>query len=263
MPAKLPNIVILGAGWLGAELAEKLKVKGHSVQATHKQQSSSVKQTDHYLSLQGRDLIHNLTLKNAYWICCIPPKTPEYLILLKLILELASQLKYTGFLLCSSTGVYPDESNIYDETSVLTLATSKKHLLHDAEISVLKREKLGKVVRLAGLMGPKRHPGKFVAGKELKSSALTSVNMLHQIDAVAGIIYLIENWQISEQIYNLVTPDHPTKGDFYKQACLLLNSEPPKFLAQNTEQRIVLGDKITELGFNYQLRTLKQALSLC
>ena len=173
------------------------------------------------------------------------------------------KLKMKGFLLCSSTGIYPNEIGEYNELSELSLVTGRQKLLNQAEQVVLKLTEVGKVVRLAGLIGPKRHPGKFVSGKHLKSSALATVNMVHQKDVINGIICLLQQWQTPEKIFNLVTPDNPTKQDFYQQACSQLKVKTPTFELNERETRIIDGSQITQLEFEYQYTCLFKAMENC
>ena len=165
-------------------------------------------------------------------------------------LELAKQLNCKGFILCSSTGVYPTDNGHYDESTVINCQSARQQLLFDAEQLVLNAG--GKVLRLAGLVGPGRDPGKFVAGKELSSSSQQVVNMVQQQDVIAAIFSVIENWPSASSIYNVVNPAHPTKADYYQQKCTEQGNQPPTFTSHDKGERLIDGSAIESLNFRYQ-----------
>lgn len=247
------NVVILGAGWLGSAFIEKAQQQQWQVQGTSRSNtntSSIIRQ----FAIQDGELVHSIDLKDAYWVCAIPPRARDvasnYLDTLSAALQLAQQLKCKGFLLCSSTGVYAEKEAIYNEHSELDSETARKKVLIAAENKVL--EAGGKVLRLAGLVGPNREPGQFVAGKELKSSSKAVVNMVHQHDVVAAISTVLEQWPQADTIYNVCHPWHPTREDYYQEKCAQLGTKPPTFARDVASARIIDGSAIEALGFAYQ-----------
>jgi len=263
MRNKLSDVVILGSGWLGSKLSSNLQQIGVNTQETCRSRTLANEKSIHYFNVNNaNELNHNINLENAYWVICITPRD-NYIETLTHAIKLAKNLNMKGFLLCSSTGIYPSEPGEYNESSALKLETTRQKLLNQAEQSVLNLQTLGKVVRLAGLIGPNRHPGNFVSGKHLKSSGLATVNMVHQKDVINGIICLLDQWQLSEQVYNLISPEHPTKQDFYHNACSTLKEIPPTFERNDVENRIIDGSKITRLGFEYDFKSLSDAILDC
>jgi len=263
MKNKLGNVVVLGSGWLGSKLSANLQQIGVVTQDTCRSKKLAQENSIHYFNVNNKsDLEHNISLESAYWVACITPKD-NYIETLEHAIKLATKLKMKGFLLCSSTGIYPSVSGEYNELSELVLVTQRQKLLNHAEQTVLKLAEYGKVVRLAGLIGPKRHPGKFVSGKHLKSSGSATVNMVHQTDVITGIICLLKQWQTPQQLFNLASPDHPTKQAFYQLACSQLEVQPPSFELNENETRIIDGSKITQLGFEYQYQSLFKAIIDC
>ncbi|ATC93364.1 SDR family oxidoreductase [Pseudoalteromonas tunicata] len=258
--------VILGHGWLGQDLKQQLIGKKYGVDATVRDPEKAEQLGLQYFSLSNEVLNHNIECKDAYWVCCIPPgfrrEESNYLTVLAAALKLAQSQAMKGFLLCSSTGIYPSQAGLFHEQSSLNDLNLKQQGLLEAEQLVLSSG-LGKVVRLAGLMGPKRHPGRFVAGKQLASSANESVNMVHQRDASNAIVHILENWSGAEPIYNLVMADHSCKADFYQQACKQLGTASPTFETDHQVERIIDGSAIEQLGFRYQFSRLADALEYC
>lgn len=247
------RIIILGAGWLGAPLAERCLHLGWEVEATSR--NPEVKPMMRLFKLEEQELQHSLSLREAYWVCAIPPRASDpqsqYLALLDKALELSKSMSGKGFLLCSSTGVYDDKDGFYDEAGLLASAESKRiSVLQEAESKVLAQN--GKVLRLAGLVGPGREPGRFVAGKQLASSANARINMVHQLDVVAAIETVLQQWTNAKPIYNVCYPAHPTRQEYYQAHCERLGSEAPTFTRETEEHRIIVGQAIEELGFHYQ-----------
>lgn len=247
------NLVVLGAGWLGRALCIDAQKRGWQVQGTHR---SDIHEFDfeRQFTLHNGELQHQLDLQNAYWICAIPPQSrnseSNYSQVLKHALKLATKLKCKGFLLCSSTGVYDQEPGIYSESSDISATSDRQIRLYDAEKQVLKQQ--GKVLRLAGLLGPNREPGRFVAGKKLNTSSQQVVNMVHQHDVINAIFAVLKNWQQGQSIYNVVNPAHPTKADYYAKKCELYGTQMPGFSSDEIAERKIIGSAIEALGFRYQ-----------
>lgn len=247
------RIIILGAGWLGMPLAERFSHMGWEVEATSR--NPAVNPMMRMFKLEQQILVHTLSLSDAYWVCAIPPRATdpqsEYLSLLDEALELSKSMSAKGFLLCSSTGVYDEKDGLYDEKGLLSPAVSRRiSVLQEAEMKVLTQN--GKVLRLAGLVGPGREPGRFVAGKQLASSANACINMVHQHDVIAAIETLLQHWSKASSIYNLCYPAHPTRQEYYQAHCELLGTDAPTFSRATHERRIIVGSAIEALGFQYQ-----------
>ncbi|WP_350628331.1 NAD-dependent epimerase/dehydratase family protein [Pseudoalteromonas sp. CAL260-MNA-CIBAN-0059] len=247
------NLVVLGAGWLGSALCVNAQQAGWQVQGTHR---SAVHEHDfeRQFLLENGQLTHQIDLQNAYWVCAIPPRSrhseSNYAQTLTAALTLAKKLNAKGFLLCSSTGVYDQEPGVYSESSDISCTNERQIKLYEAEEQVL--EQNGKVLRLAGLVGPNREPGRFIAGKELNTSAEQVVNMVHQQDVINAIFAVLEHWHQGQSIYNVVNPSHPCKRDYYAQKCQQHGGEMPRFTGADTAERKVLGSAIEALGFSYQ-----------
>ena len=248
------KMVVLGAGWLGQALCLKAKGLAWQVQGTHRSRDHE-HDFQRQFALEDGVLKHDVSLEGAWWVCAIPPRSrsseSNYLDTLQAGLELAKHLNCKGFILCSSTGVYPTDNGCYDESTEINCQSARQQTLYDAEQLVLNAG--GKALRLAGLVGPERDPGKFVVGKELTSSSQQVVNMVQQQDVIAAIFSVLENWSNANSIYNVVNPAHPTKADYYQQKCSELGNQPPTFTSHEAGERIIDGSAIEALNFHYQL----------
>lgn len=253
METEANKLVVLGAGWLGHALCVRAQKAGWQVQGTHR---TDVHESnfERQFTLEDGQLVHQIDLQDAYWICAIPPRSRDsesnYLETLTAALTLSKKLNAKGFLLCSSTGVYDQEPGLYSESSDISCTNERQIKLYEAEEQVLEHD--GKVLRLAGLLGPSREPGRFVAGKELNTSSEQVVNMVHQQDVINAIFAVIEHWQVGQNIYNVVNPAHPTKAEYYAVKCAEHGGELPRFTSDDKAERKVIGSAIEALGFTYQ-----------
>lgn len=164
------------------------------------------------------------------------------------LVALAQQYHIERVILLSSTGIYQGLAGQVDEQNALMLGSPKVALLHQAEQAVLTGISKACVLRLAGLVGPKRHPARFMAGKQAVTNPQTPVNLVHQTDVVNAIVTMITQPQVSG-IFNVVSESHPTRETFYQTACNRLGLIPPSF-SDDQEQllRIVSGDKYQQLS---------------
>lgn len=247
------NLVVLGAGWLGSALCKQAQNNAWQVQGTRTSDQLTHSYERQFVVKNGQ-LIHQVDLLNAYWVCAIPPRCKNsesnYAHTLSVGINLAKKLNAKGFLLCSSTGVYDQEPGLYTESSDIACNNERQIKLYQAEQQVL--ENNGKVLRLAGLLGPNREPGRFVAAKQLNTSSQQVVNMVHQQDVINAIFAVLNNWQQSQNIYNVVNPSHPTKAQYYAQKCQSYGTRMPCFANDEVAKRTIVGSAIEALGFNYQ-----------
>ena len=173
----------------------------------------------------------------------------------------------------SSTAIYNGLEGHVDEESSLNMATEKVQILNAAEQAVLNFSKLfstqfskqspkqlpkqlskqGTVIRLAGLVGPERHPGKFILANKTLSNATALINLIHQQDAV-GLIESLLQAKYSQGIFNGVSDTHVSKQQYYQVAAKALKLEPPVFAQQHTNNttRVVSGEKAKKvLSYNF------------
>lgn len=109
------------------------------------------------------------------------------------------------------------------------------------------------ILRLAGLVGPGRHPGRFFAGKTAPDGH-HGVNLVHLDDVVSAISLLLQAPK-GGHIYNICAPMHPARNVFYPQMARQLGMEPPEFRGNedNGKGKVIDGNRIcNELGFEYQ-----------
>ncbi len=102
------------------------------------------------------------------------------------------------------------------------------------------------VLRLSGLIGYSRHPGRFFskAGKKI-TQADTPVNLIHRDDCIA-IINRIIHRGIWGETFNACADSHPTKREFYPKMSRQLGLPAPEINEELTDSsyKVVNNDKL-------------------
>lgn len=84
------------------------------------------------------------------------------------------------------------------------------------------------IVRLGGLIGYSRNPGRFFSNKKLVRNPDSTVNLIHRDDCI-NIIEQIVAQEIWGEVFNCCADTHPTKREFYTQAAKQLGVSVPNF----------------------------------
>jgi nucleoside-diphosphate-sugar epimerase len=259
---KFTTISILGCGWLGIPLAEKLIKNGFLVKGsttkTEKLTLLQAKSIKPYLLNLNPDLTKEAALdffESDVLVIDIPPKIslkgPDFHVKqIESLIPFIEQSPIQLVIFTSSTSVYAETNQeVFEEN-----ASEQAHpVLWKVEQLLKASSKNTIVLRLAGLMGYDRIPAKYFAGKKGLSFGETPVNYIHQDDAVGIISSLIES-DISTGIFNAVAPIHPKRKEIYLKNCSDLGFEVPEFLDAGPQNfKIVNGDKLTK-ALNYDFK---------
>ncbi len=220
----MKTIAIVGCGWLGLPLAEKLINHGYKIIGTttskDKLNNLIAKGIDaHILDLDKRD--YETSFLNACDIIFlnIPPglrsnPSGSFIIKLERFLKKLHPTNIKKAVYINSTAVYPS-SGIYNETTSFIPDSDKGKELLESEKLICDSFQTTTVIRLGGLFGPNRHPSRFVrSAKQLESNS--NANLIHLEDAVNLSFTAIINNEVN--IINGVHPHHPDKYSFYKKA---------------------------------------------
>jgi nucleoside-diphosphate-sugar epimerase len=84
------------------------------------------------------------------------------------------------------------------------------------------------ILRLAGLVGPSRHPGRWLAGKTGLPGGNTPVNLVHQDDVIGILLRVLENDAWGD-VFNVCADEHPLKNAFYPAMAQAIGAVPPTF----------------------------------
>ncbi|MFD2167224.1 NAD(P)H-binding protein [Thalassotalea euphylliae] len=253
----MKKVAIIGCGWVGQALAQHMVSQGLQVIGTGRtpQRLEEINATGAEAQLfelpsETNDIPTWLNGCDAVIIAITPQfksGNTDYPKRVKQAAMLAQQAQVNQLVLLSSTGVYQGLDGTVNEEADIDISQVKTALLAEAEQSVLSLQ--GTVLRLAGLIGPKRHPSRFMQGKENLADAETPTNLVHQADVVSAITFVLEEGSPSS-IYNVVSSTHPTRKTFYQLACQSQQAPVPQFgSAQSPQRRVVSNAKLISLGW--------------
>jgi nucleoside-diphosphate-sugar epimerase len=254
--AELSNkkISIIGCGWLGFPLALDLFKKGFVLSGTARV-PEKIQMLDK-LGIKGFQLVldhknsilppEDAELWNAdVFIITLPPADAEnYVSALQIILQKLLKLpQKIQIIYTSSTGIYGKNIGLVSEktapnpgrpSAVAVLQAEELFLKHKTQMDVC-------ILRLAGLVGPGRAPGRFFAGKKNLSSGATPVNLVHMEDCISVVDCIIEK-NIRNGIFNVCADKHPTHREFYPAQAIKMGLEAPEYNADSSNEDMKIID---------------------
>jgi len=257
------KVAIVGLGWLGESLAVSLLKKGYTV-------SGSSASLENVLTLSKHPFyvgkIQLLTTKIVgdwdtfiyeadYLIVNIPPKRIDRIeeIYLNQISQITKNTsKNIKVIFVSSTAVYGARATEITELDEPLPTKVSGVAVLNAENEI--KRYFGKnatILRLAGLIGPDRHPGKFLAGKRVLKNAESQVNLIHREDCI-GLIEAIIEKDYFGGIINGCASKHPKRADYYKNAAAFLNLDQPIFEnSEITSEKKIIDNSKSKRVLNY------------
>jgi nucleoside-diphosphate-sugar epimerase len=261
------KVFILGCGWVGFPLAVQLKKEGHHVWGSTRSAQSAEKFADagitHVSLVVGESPEENLDLLSDLdvFIVAYPlgarrmSDDVEYQNHVGWIEEtIARRLNSAAqVILLSSTSVYPDDAGEVDETCTL-LPTGPGLIQLNYEQALQSVFPHLVILRLAGLIGEGRHPGKFFS----KSTAIVNsnwpVNIVHRDDVIRFVEKVMET-NTANTIFNVCADEHPFRQEYYTKKINELNLRMPVFIpacAPFLQGKLVINKRGKEmLNFSY------------
>ena len=265
----MKKVAIVGLGWLGMPLAMSLSARGWQVTGSKTTldgvDAARMSGIDSYQLQLTPELVCDsddldaLLDADALVITLPARRTGEgddfYLQAVQEIVDSALAHNIPRIIFTSSTSVYGETEGTVKETSPLEPVTASGRVLKELEtwLHDLPGTSVD-ILRLAGLVGPERHPGRFLAGKTNVANGAHGVNLVHLEDVISAITLLLQAPK-GGHIYNLCAPAHPTRAEFYSLMARQMNLDAPVFRTetQNGHGKLVDGNRIcNELGFEYQ-----------
>ncbi|GAB3531321.1 SDR family oxidoreductase [Pontibacter brevis] len=261
------EISIMGCGWLGLPLAERLvnagyKVKGSTTTPEKLELLQQKGIRPYLLHLQDENLDREALkdfLQTQVLVLNIPPHLRSdggegYLQQMRLLLESLSGTPVSRILFVSSTSVYLDLNRVVTEEDIIfTEEQQPDNMLLQAEKLFQENDGwLTTVLRFGGLVGGNRKPGRFLAGKKHVPNGDAPVNLIHLEDCLALLHRVVEENKWG-QVYHACADKHPLRKAFYKQAALALGLTPPEFDdMQETQFKIINSQKIKDaFAYNF------------
>lgn len=261
------TISILGCGWLGFSLGEFLVKAGYEVKGstTREEKLAAINTVGMkgYLLTVGEELKGERLdefFQSEILILNIPPgrRQPDvercFPKQVQRIVEAALGGGVRRLLLVSSTGVYPANNQVVTEEEELAPGTASGRALVAAEVYARGVEGLATtVLRLAGLVGGERHPGRWFAGKEGLSGGDVPVNLVHRDDVIAAIVAVLrqEKWG---EVYQLSADEHPLKKEYYPLMARRLGLVEPVFSGEALLPYKVVGNEKIKKALGLVLR---------
>ncbi|MBD1391500.1 SDR family oxidoreductase [Mucilaginibacter glaciei] len=257
------TVSILGCGWFGFALAKSLIADGVEVKGSTTSTDKLTKLTEAGVSPYLIDL--STEVNNSVFFDCdvliiaIPPKSrsgegAEYVPKLQRVVDAVNQGRVQKVILISSTGVYADLNTAVDELTDPQPGTPGAEVLFAAEELFRSQTKFKTVIiRFGGLIGPGREPGRFFAGRKDIPNGLAPVNMIELGDCI-GVARAIIDKDAFGHTFNACIPNHPPKAEFYGLAAKKAGLEPPEFIAELNEWKMVNSVNVPEiLGYRYNI----------
>jgi nucleoside-diphosphate-sugar epimerase len=257
------SVGIIGCGWLGHALAKKLLNDKYRVTVTTQNEEKKQKLCKDGIDAELLSLPVNETevislnvFNQKSLIISITPQIRhgrnDYPEKVAQIIEMAELGKVEKVILLSSTAVYNGLTGLVDEQSKLDINANKVDIITAAEKAARNFTGSTVVLRLAGLVGPERHPGRFLQGKRVLTEPQAFINLIHQDDVVGVLMELIDDESINGT-YNAVSATQTNKKDYYAAAASALSLPLPEV---SLEASMHIGKRINDAklrnALNYQ-----------
>lgn len=218
------KISIVGLGWLGSELARVLKKKHEVSGTTRRDEKAQVFRNEGIVceTLNPPQVPSTELMDADVLVVNIPPFSGQLAWIQSWNLN-----AHTHVIFISSTSVYGQEEGLLNE-SVDPAPVTENGVLLVSEETWIRSLPRHTIIRCGGLTGLARHPGKILSGRKNLSGGNQPVNLIH-LDDVIGFIKLVIDEKKTGEVYNLVSPLHPTRRDYYQGYCLSHQLPLPEF----------------------------------
>ncbi len=264
----MQKISVLGCGWLGLPLSQKLiesgfVLKGSTTSSEKLKQLEKAGIVPFIITLTENSIegFVDVFLKDSdLLIVNIPPKlrsgsTENFVAKIEKLVPFIEQSSVKKVLFVSSTSVYGNQEGILTEEIIPEPITEGgKHLFQVEKLLLSNSNFKTTIIRFGGLIGEDRHPVKYLAGKDNLDNPFAPINLIHQLDCV-DIIPKIISRDLWGEVYNAVAPFHPSRKEYYVQKATEMDLVLPKF-SESTESstKIIASDKLIEqIGHQFDL----------
>ncbi|MFT6895783.1 MAG: nucleoside-diphosphate-sugar epimerase [Paraglaciecola sp.] len=243
------KISICGGGWLGRPLARQLMESGHNVVTTSRTAKGAQALISNGIAAITFTLGEALpeVLIGDVLIVNIPPgrktmgdnaqRSREFVAQICSMLEALCISSSSKLIFVSTSAVYGDTHQRVTEKSALDPKTASAwaHVQIEQFIS----QKIGTnacILRLGGLIGERRHPAAYLAGKEDLPNGKQAVNLVHQVDVIQAIEQIIVR-QLWGEVLHLCATAHPSRQAYYPWAAKKMGLIPPTFAQEHNTGR--------------------------
>lgn len=254
------KVLIVGGGFIGKPFAQFLHKNDFSYLVTARSGSSVENFLVEGLNAYRLDLnsdfnsIPEAFSKPDFVVLAFPPiktSSTDYLALLNQLVSMVFH-KELKVVYLSSTSVYNPKAGFFKEDDDESAYQNGNENIRSAEQFMSNLTCKSWILRLGGLCGGNRLLLKYVTGRIVQNATQT-MNLVHQDDVVEVLVSILNN-RIEAGTYNIVSPHHPTKKEFYNAQAESYDLPLPIFESQflAKQMRIVLVDKLLATGFEFK-----------
>ncbi len=234
----MSSLIICGCGWLGNYVARALPPYPlYGTTRSVGKLSTLVQVTEIPFALGDDSQPVTAHANNAILLLNIPPgrrntQLSDYTHAMCALIDDVLQAGIAHIVFISTTSVYGEASGTnVTETSTTDPTTASGHA-HVAIENHL-RNRAGNhftICRLAGLVGPDRHPARTLAGKSL-SDGQRVVNLVHVHDVVSALLAVFAKPPTGQTLH-FCSLEHPRRDDYYTFAAQQMDLCSPVFSGQ-------------------------------
>ncbi len=254
----METVSILGCGWLGLPLGARLAANGWYVKGS----TTTLEKLPHlqeagiepYLLQLGDDEMageRRAFFDTDLLFINIPPRRngPGYIRRIRLVRDRLRGEGVKRIILASSTSVYePDGGEVTEESPVREdseMVPAERLLLEESEPSTV-------VLRLGGLYGYDRQPGRFLAGRTGLEGGQAPVNLVHRDDVLRVIECILARPDL-HGVFNVCSDVHPVRASFYSAMAQRLGLTPPEFTpSEHPSGKTVSNERLKAvLGYSF------------
>jgi|UniRef100_UPI004049380E nucleoside-diphosphate-sugar epimerase len=267
------QLVVLGCGYIGAEVARQAVIRGLKVTALTRNPAKAAK-----LRTDGIDVIES-DLASHGWHKLMPPRADfvlncvssggngiegyrqSYVGGMESALAWSRSAEIGAFVYTGSTSVYPQDGGVsVDETSATDPINDRAALLLETEDIVRASTTLGRwfILRLAGIYGPGRHHilDQLQSGKTLSGSGTHRLNLVHRDDICSAIWSALgAPDKLANGVFNVADDAPVSKAELASWLADQMGLPAPTFdpTVQSTRGRIVPDRLILNTKLKQQL----------
>lgn len=260
------RVSVLGCGWLGLPLARELVRRGYAVKGSvtraEKLGVLTAAGTKGYrlelspVPLGDAEGFFDTSFFDAdVLVITLPPRRREAGVEARYPAQVASALQATPpdtrIIFTGSTSVYPELNRTVTEADAGEgqISASGRAIL---AAETLLRERDAVILRLAGLYGYDRQPGRSLAGRDV-SGGDGRVNLVHQDDVLRVLVQVIEDG-VQNVTLNVCADLHPTRREVYTRQAGRLGFAPPRFIEPHMRDCKLVSSEVlkTALGFTFR-----------
>jgi len=269
MANTIQTISLLGAGWLGTPLGERLVQEGYTVKGstTRAERFAELEEKGiqpYRIAITGGNIKAEQDFEEFFdcdlLIINVPPgrRQPdvasEYPQRIKTINMLAQAHEVKKSIFVSSTSVYGNTNDLVTEEDEEAPASASGEAVLTAERYLgLMNNPEATILRMGGLVGGDRKPGRFLAGKQNLKNGKAPVNLVHLDDCIGICREIIRQGRWGET-YNVVADGHPTREAFYPAQAKKLDLPPPTFLPDPDPSFKVVSNRKVKQDLDYAFR---------